>query len=142
MATMMRWVGILSVGAVMTFYATAALAQAGIAEATGHHSHTPATTATDGVQPAIGADGDLAARMAALDTRIEMLAADMHMFVGEIKIQAMAELLTAMIERQSLMREAMRPMRHHVMDSMMGPAARPPAGSAHEEHGAMCAPAP
>ena len=45
---------------------------------------------------------DVAARLASLNARIMVLRADMMMFVGELKIQAMASLLDALVERQTL----------------------------------------
>ena len=45
---------------------------------------------------------DLAARIASLDARIAVLRADMMMFVGELKLTAMAPLIDALVERQSL----------------------------------------
>lgn len=45
---------------------------------------------------------DLVARLASLDARIAILRVDMMMFVGELKIQAMASLLDALVERHAL----------------------------------------
>jgi hypothetical protein len=45
---------------------------------------------------------DVGARLASLDARIMVLRADMMMFVGELKIQAMASLIDALVERQAL----------------------------------------
>lgn len=47
------------------------------------------------------------ARGAAMDDRINALVADMNMFTGELKMVAMAALLTAIVERQSIMRDEM-----------------------------------
>jgi len=51
---------------------------------------------------------DLAAKLASLDARIAVLRADMMMFVGELKIQVMASLLDALVERQALTDQLMR----------------------------------
>jgi lipopolysaccharide biosynthesis regulator YciM len=67
---------------------------------------------------------DVTARVGRLDERIAMLTADMRMFVGELKIQVMGELIEALIERQYLMESRMRPM-HETMGEWM-PHATPP----------------
>jgi len=61
---------------------------------------------------------DVMARVDLLDERIAMLTADMRMFVGELKIQAMADLIEALIERQTLIDAEMRRMRGHMGGSM------------------------
>jgi hypothetical protein len=53
---------------------------------------------------------DTMARVAAMDDRINALVADMNMFTGEFKVVAMAALLTAIVQRQSVMRDEMRQM--------------------------------
>ena len=57
---------------------------------------------------------NMAARIVSLDERIAMLTADMKMFTGELKIQTMAALLEALVERQSLMDAEMRRMHEHM----------------------------
>jgi hypothetical protein len=54
------------------------------------------------------------ARLASLDERIAMLTADMKMFTGELKIQVMAALLEALVERQTLIDAEMRRMHEHM----------------------------
>jgi hypothetical protein len=54
-----------------------------------------------------------------------MLKADMGMFAGEMKIQVMADLIEALIERQYVMERTVRPM-HEMMEEWM-PHSRPPA---------------
>ena len=106
-----------------------------------HHDHAkaPASTAQSAA-PRATTRGDLMARMDALDERIKTLTADMNMFVGDLKVQAMASLLTAIVERQSLMRDEVTYMRDGMMrmGSMMhmGPAQRAEGGESSE----MCAP--
>ena len=94
-----------------------------------NHAHGKAA-----LQSAAPADSHqtVMARMAKLDERINTLTADMNMFVGDMKVQTMASLLTAMVERQALMREQMM--------SMMQAAPKPAPFD--DEPGAMCAPDP
>jgi hypothetical protein len=61
---------------------------------------------------------DVTARVDLLDERIAMLTADMRMFVGELKIQVMADLIEALIERQTLTDRTMRRM-HEMMGDWM-----------------------
>jgi hypothetical protein len=74
-------------------------------------------------------------QIADLDTRIQMLATDMRMLPGDMKVEAIASLLTALIERQSLM-ETMR----EGMMRRMEEHREPPADSPEQEPGGMCAP--
>ena len=85
---------------------------------------------------------DVAARIASLDARIMVLRADMMMFVGELKIQAMASLLDALVERQTLTDQQMRRMHSQMMDRMMTPRAEPrsPEPPDEESPEAMCSP--
>ncbi len=52
-------------------------------------------------------------RLTSLDERIARLTADMKMFIGELKIQTMEELLEALVERQTLLDVEMRRMHEH-----------------------------
>ena len=52
----------------------------------------------------------LTARIDSLDARIALLTADMRIFAGELKIQAMADLIEALIERQQLIERRIRPL--------------------------------
>ena len=88
----------------------------------------------------------------AIDDRIEVLLADMHMFTGELKVVAIDELLTAIVERRSAMRAEMRLMHGAKMPQMVDRSAPevPPAWSDEEpgswldwledEPGERCAP--
>src|SRR5688572_20117196 len=69
---------------------------------------------------------EMMARMMEMDVRIEMLAADMNALVGAQKVAAMATLLTAMVERQALMRDAMMLMHEQMKCSMTKPEAAAP----------------
>jgi hypothetical protein len=132
----------------MALYATAAAPQsagdvwlatvAAEFEPRGHDQEGHAAMAPS-QEGAAGMPGDVMARLAALDGRIKMLATDMHMFSGELKIETMAALLTALVERQSLIGREMRSMREGMMRRMMERSS-PPAASLYEEPGAMCAP--
>ena len=59
---------------------------------------------------------DVMARVDLLDERIAMLTADMRMFAGELKIQAMADLIEALVERQTLMDAEIRRMHEHMRE--------------------------
>lgn len=56
--------------------------------------------------------------LTSLDKRIAQLTADMKMFTGELKIQTMAALLEALIERQTLIDAEMRRMHEHMSGPM------------------------
>lgn len=58
---------------------------------------------------------DLTTRIDLLDERIALLAGDMRMFAGELKIQAMADLIEALIERQQLIERRLRPLDEWMM---------------------------
>jgi hypothetical protein len=79
------------------------------------------------------------ARMATLDARIETLVADVKMFTGDMKIEAMAELLVLLVERQSMMQRHMSAMHGRMMEPMKDgtPHVHPDAASEPDE---MCAP--
>jgi hypothetical protein len=68
-----------------------------------------------------------------------MLATDMRMLSGDMKVEAITSLLTALIERQSLMESGVRTMREGMMRRMEEPR-EPPADSSEQEPGGMCAP--
>jgi hypothetical protein len=74
---------------------------------------------------------DAMARGTAMDDRIKVLVADMNMFTGEFKVMAMAALLTAIVQRQSVMRDEMRHLHGEMMGRMM--ERRAPAASLDEE---------
>ena len=76
-------------------------------------------------------------QIAALDNRINALSTDMRKLSGEMKIDAMAALLTAMLERQSLMESGMKTMRERML-RRMAESREPPANSSEEEPGGMC----
>ena len=63
------------------------------------------------------AEIDLTTRIDLLDERIALLTADMRIFAGELKIQAMADLIEALIERQQLIERRLRPLDEWMMKS-------------------------
>jgi hypothetical protein len=95
----------------MAFYAVSASAQ------TLEHPHGQKYVGPVHAAPQV----DVTARIALLDERIAMLTADMKMFVGELKIQAMANVIEAIIERQKLSDHEMRRMHEHMRGPMSGP---------------------
>jgi hypothetical protein len=56
--------------------------------------------------------------LTSLDKRIAQLTADMKMFTGELKVQTMAALLEALVERQALIDAEMRRMHEHMSGPM------------------------
>jgi len=126
----------LAVAVAALLYATLAAPQSG-ARPLGHDHGDPATTIHS--QGAIAAPSVME-QIAALDKRIQMLATDMRMLSGEMKVDVMASLLSSMLERQSLMEGEMKTMRDGMMRRMME-RRESPAASVEQEPGAMCAPA-
>ena len=126
----------LAVAVAALLYATSAAPQSG-AHPLGHDNgdsaaaiHSPAAIAAPSVMEQI----------AALDKRIQMLATDMRMLSGEMKVDVMASLLSSMLERQSLMEGEMKTMREGMMRRMME-RREPPSAALEQEPGGMCAPA-
>jgi len=116
MTSTRRWLRTFVMAAVVTLSATVASPQsAGERHVNGHQDHVQAMPLWLTAQPMAEGRHDVMARMAALDERIQTLAMDMNMFVGELKVETMAALLTAMVERQSIMRDEMMPMRDRMM---------------------------
>jgi hypothetical protein len=105
-----------------------------------HQDHAATAPSQGGAAGMAGMPRDVMARIAALDKRIQTLATDMNMFVGDLKVETMAALLTAIVERESLMRNEMMRMHRGMMARPMEHAA--PAAWPDEEPGAMCAPSP
>jgi hypothetical protein len=127
--------------------ATTASAQpAGDPQALDHQDHAAAAPSQGGAAGMAGMPREVMARLAALDERIRTLAIDMNMFTGELKVETMATLLTALVERQSLMMgHEMRQMHEGMMRRMLPRSNAPansPAAPPDEEPGAMCAPSP
>jgi hypothetical protein len=96
---------------------------------------------------------DMMARMAAEDARLKALVADMNMFTGEMKVDAMARIVTLLVERQTMMRRHMmetdmmemhrRMMMPPIWRAIPGePAGGPPSagGTADGEPDEMCLP--
>lgn len=130
-----------TIAVLMTFSATVASGQsAGEPQVNEHQDRARATPVSDTAQPMARTRQDVMARLAALDERIQTLVTDMNMFAGELKVETMAALLTALVERQSLMRHQMRRMHDEMMGRMM--EHREPETPADEEPGGMCAPSP
>lgn len=82
---------------------------------------------------------DVTARIALLDERIAMLTADMRMFAGELKIQAMGDLIEAVIERQKLSDTEMKRMREGMRDRM-NDRSRPAPPPSDLEPETLCSP--
>ena len=125
----------LAVAAVALLYATSAAPQSA-AHSQGHdHGNATVTIRPRGAVAA----PSVMAQVAALDNRIQVLATDMRMLSGEMKVDVMASLLSAMIERQSLMEGEMKTMHEGMMRRMMERHESPTASLEHEP-GGMCAP--
>lgn len=141
MTSALRRLRTFPMAAAIALYATAASSQVtGVPQGHGHPDREKAVPTLDEAAGMAGMPRDAMARMAALDARIRMLAADMHVFTGELKAQTMAALLDAVIERQSLMSAEMRRMHERMMHRLTELSA-PPA-SLDEEPGTLCAPDP
>jgi hypothetical protein len=99
-----------------------------------------------GAQSMATMNKDMMTRMATEDARLEALVADMNMFTGELKVEAMARVLTTLVERQSMTHKHMMDM-HRRMMLEMGAISAPPAGrppdvgvSVESEPDEMCLP--
>lgn len=141
MNSMRRWVGHVAVSAAAALSMAAASPSWASQLPDGRQEH-----AHDAAAPPGSPGGELmtkhegsTARQAAMDDRIEALVADMNMFTGELKSVAMAELLTAIVERQSVIRDEMRRMHDRMM---RGVTEHPGAVSPADEPGSMCSPLP
>ncbi|MBI2828276.1 MAG: hypothetical protein HYX77_03250 [Acidobacteria bacterium] len=136
-----RRLRMLAMAAAITLYAAVASPQsAGKPPAHDHQDLAEAAPSQADAAGMAGMPRGVMARIAALDERIKTLAADMNMFAGELKIETMAALLTAIVERQSVMREEMRPVHGRMMRRMMERVM--PEAPADEEPGGTCAPSP
>jgi hypothetical protein len=123
-----------------TFTITAAIA---LFAATASAQTPPQPPAHEhGAPPHAAPAVDVTARMALLDERIAMLTADMKMFVGEMKIQTMAALIEALVERQALADRTMRRMHDAMHERMMNHGMPPPPEDAAPEESpeTMCSP--
>jgi hypothetical protein len=100
--------------------------------------------------PQVHDDGSLPAAQAApvdemrwnltsLDKRIAQLTSDMRMFTGELKIQTMAALLEALVERQTLIEAEMKQMHEHMGGPMNERRRHSPPPSALEPE-TLCSP--
>jgi hypothetical protein len=116
-------------GAVLLYAASAA--PQSVATAQGHE-HRDAPAAGDKAAPSTSD------RIAALDRRIQMLSTDVRMFSGEMKVEAMAALISTMLERQSLVESNMKSMRERMMRRMAERQLH--AAPAESEPESMCAP--
>ena len=116
MTSTRRWLRTFVMAGVVTLSATVASPQsARERHVNGHQDDAQAMPLWLTAQSMAETRQDVMARMAALDERIQTLAIDMNMFVGELKVETMAELLTAMVERQSIMRDETMQMRERMM---------------------------
>jgi hypothetical protein len=116
MTSTRRWLRTFVMAGVATLSATVASPQSvGEPHVNGHQDQIQAMPLWLTAQSMAGGRHDVMARMAALDEQIQTLTTDMNMFAGELKVRAMADLLTAMVERQSIMRNEMMPMRDRMM---------------------------
>jgi hypothetical protein len=113
----------------MAFYAVSASAQTPV------HPHGQKYVGPVHAAPQV----DVTARIDLLDERIAMLTADMRMFVGELKIQAMADLIEAVIERQKLSDTEMKRMREGMRDRM-NDRSRPAPPASDLEPETLCSP--
>jgi hypothetical protein len=142
MASTLRTLRTFALAGAIALYATPGSPQSA-GEPRAHDHQDPAAAASQGGGAGMaGMPREAMARLAALDERIRMLAIDMNMFTGELKVETMAALLTALVERQSLMEREMRQMHAGTMPRMMMQRSSAPAAPPDQEPGGMCAPSP
>lgn len=84
------------------------------------HEHAAAPDVAAGELATMQKGRAVMARLATLDARIDMFVAQMNSFTGDMKVEAMASVLTALSERQSMMRDEMMEMHGHMMRQMTG----------------------
>ena len=123
------WIRTVTIAAGLVLSATGASAQsASPGQATMPAcAHCRLAQTLPGAQSMATMNKDMMARMATEDARLEALVADMNMFTGEMKLEAMARVLTLLVERQSMMRKHMMDMHGRMMPEMGAISARPPA---------------
>ena len=113
---------------VMRTFACAAAMALSAAVATGQTT-APLPGHDHGSRPHAMPQVDVEARMALLDERIAILAGDMKMLTGELRIQTMADLIEAMVERQALTDRRVRQMHESMRQRMMNQSPPPPAAA-------------
>ena len=121
----------------------------------GHQGHAaaPAPSASQSVQTPRDARSmammhkDLLGKMAAEDARLKAFVADMNMMTGDLKVEAIARVVTLLVERQSAMRQHVRNMHEQMRWNMMRAATDAPEetasdlpGSTDTEPTEMCLP--
>jgi hypothetical protein len=142
MTSIWQWTRVCAIALLVVAYSPAASAQA-TGEADPHKEHhgqaaqpSGGDQATKPMSPDMMGMKDMMARMSALDARIDTLVADMNMFGGELRISAMVSLLSALAERNKVMRDTMMTMHEEMMGRVT--AATAPAPSDDDEAGMMC----
>ena len=144
-----RWTRTLMIAGTIALTATVASGQSLQDEAKAFHDgvqHHGQQTVNDGESRA--AMLKMGMMHAAGDAELKALVDDMNMFVGEMKIDLMARVLTLLAERQSAMHEQMTAM-HQWMMRMMAPmehlSVEGPSGAVttdEGEPGSMCGETP
>ena len=149
MTSVCRWMRTFSITGAMVLAATAASPQSAHHEgvASSHEGIQSRSGPTPSSQPSMAATLKIGmTRMAAADAELDALVADMNMFMGEMKIDIMARLLTLLVERQAMMRQHMMAMHDRLMRTMSEGVASPtverPADTTTDdpEPGLMCVP--
>ena len=132
-----QWIRTVIMSAAVVLSASVASAQSvnhEQAPAPEDHSHSQAVQPSPGDHSMAAMHKHMMTRMATADARLTELVADMNMFTGELKIEAMARLLTALVERQLMMREQVVEAPWRMMPRSMDAA----PDAADQEDGAMC----
>lgn len=143
MTSICQWTRACAITILVVLYAPVASAQAA-SEADQHEEHHSQAAQPSGgaqVTKPMGPDTmagmkDMIARMAAQDARVDTLVADMNMFAGELRISAMVSLLSALAERNNVMRASMTQMHDEMMRQMTNAGASAPSDD--DEAGMMC----
>jgi hypothetical protein len=90
---------------------------------------------------------DLLGRMAAEDARLKALVADMNVMTGDLKVEAIARVVTLLVEQRLATRQQVRTMHEQMMGNMTRATTDTPeetasdlAGSTDAEPAEMCLP--
>jgi hypothetical protein len=106
-----------------SLHAQAAGAKTPAAPQADHEAHHPGAETAQPPKPAgtqAGMQGQMMARMKEQEAKLDALVAKMNGAKGDAKVNAIAELLTAMAQQHKSMRAEMMPMHEEMMKKMGG----------------------
>lgn len=133
------WTRTVTMAVALAFVATVASPQSAKpgAVTSGDHAHGAFVPPSASDQSLAARHKGMLGKMATEQARLKMLVADMNMLTGDLKVEAIARLLTLLVERHSDMRADMMEMHERMMGR---PTEGMPDDAAEEEPGAMCSP--